>query len=132
MLGHTGSLFSKLAILTAYQLNDFQIGFFVYRFMNKTLSDEYCAMFTVNVAMHSHNIRQRISDIIVFYCGIRWLIIFLLQSRSHRSKRNSKVICAVLVLNKKCHVWSCSNLLFDVWYDYVLYALCDMQYSYTT
>jgi hypothetical protein len=55
---HTEPLFSKLAILTITQLNDFQIGCFVYCCINCALPIKFCALYNKNTSVHSYNTRQ--------------------------------------------------------------------------
>ena len=55
---HTDPLFSKLSILTVFQLNDLQIGCFVYQCINNLLPTKFCAMFKKNASIHLYNTRQ--------------------------------------------------------------------------
>jgi len=55
---HTAPLFLKLSILTIYQLNDLQVGCFVYRCTRNTLPNKFCSMFNMNSSIHSHQTRQ--------------------------------------------------------------------------
>lgn len=55
---HTYPLFSKLSILTVFQLNDLQIGCFVYQCINNSLPIKFCTMFIKNASIHLYNTRQ--------------------------------------------------------------------------
>jgi len=61
------------------------------------------------------------SVITVFNCGIRWLMIFLLQSRLHRLKRNSNDMCNLNLINV-CLVTDDALITCNVLYYYVLIA----------
>jgi len=56
---HSEPLLLKLSILNVYQLNDYQIGCFVYRCINKIIPSQFCAMFTMNAAKCLHNTCRR-------------------------------------------------------------------------
>jgi len=45
-------LFLKLSIVNVYHLNDYEIGCYVYRCINKIIPSQFCAVFTVNAAIH--------------------------------------------------------------------------------
>jgi len=43
---------------TGHQLNDYQIGCFVYRCMNNIIPSQLCDMFTMNATIYLHNTRR--------------------------------------------------------------------------
>ena len=55
----TAALFHKLHILSLYQLNDYQVGCFMYRCMNALLPNDFCHMFVKNSDFHSYATRNR-------------------------------------------------------------------------
>ena len=55
----TAALFHKLHILPLYQLNDYQVGCFMYLCMNALLSNDFCHTFVKNSDFHSYATRNR-------------------------------------------------------------------------
>ena len=55
---HTKPLFNKLRILTIFDVNNLQIGCFMYRCMYSLLPPYFCAMFAKNSTVHAYNTRQ--------------------------------------------------------------------------
>ena len=55
---HTKPLFSRLPLLTVYQLNDFQVACFVYRCIHNLLPKRFYAMFQINNSIRCHNTRN--------------------------------------------------------------------------
>lgn len=54
---HSKPLFARARVLTLFDLNNLQVGCFMYRCLNGLLPDYYLSMFTVNSQIHSHNTR---------------------------------------------------------------------------
>lgn len=57
---HTKPLFSRLSLLTIYQLNVFQVACFVYCCIHNLLPQQFCSMFQANNSIHYHNTRNSI------------------------------------------------------------------------
>ena len=55
---HTAPLFSKLKILSIYQLNSFHIGKFMYSYHNQLLPPSFRNLFTTNIEIHEYNTRN--------------------------------------------------------------------------
>jgi len=89
---HSEQVFSKFSILTVYQLTDLQIGYFVNNIIPSQLCDTQAVLWIllyiyialvraindiVNVAYYVYVLT--LSDIMVFYYGTRWLMLFILR-----------------------------------------------------
>lgn len=57
---HTKPLFSRLSLLTIYQLNVFQVACFVYCCIHNLLPQRFSSMFQANNSIHYHNTRNSI------------------------------------------------------------------------
>ena len=55
---HTAPLFSKLKILSIYQLNSFYIGKFMFSYHNQLLPPSFRNLFTTNIEIHDYNTRS--------------------------------------------------------------------------
>ena len=59
---HTALIFTRLRILTLYDINKFQSCCFVYKSLNRLLPPSFCDIFDINYDIHDHNTRHK-SDI---------------------------------------------------------------------
>ena len=55
---HTAPLFSKLKILSIYQLNAFHIGKFMFSYHSQLLPPSFRNLFTTNIEIHDYNTRN--------------------------------------------------------------------------
>ncbi len=57
-LTHSAPLFKQLSILTVYDINNLQVGCFMYCAVNRLLPECFSSMFVPNSALHSYNTRR--------------------------------------------------------------------------